>query len=39
MDFSLLIPSQRRPAMLVQTYVNYVKECALKQIDPRHLIP
>jgi hypothetical protein len=38
MDFTVLTPSRRRPAMLVRTYVQYVREHALKQIDPRHVI-
>jgi DNA-binding transcriptional LysR family regulator len=38
MDFTALTPSQRRPAMLVQAYVQYVRECALQQLDPRDVI-
>lgn len=38
MDFTVLTPIQRRPAMLVQTYVQYVREYALKQLDPRHVV-
>ncbi|HSV81555.1 MAG TPA: LysR substrate-binding domain-containing protein [Ramlibacter sp.] len=37
MDFTALTPFQRRPAMLVQAYVQFVRECALKQLDPRHV--
>jgi DNA-binding transcriptional LysR family regulator len=38
MDFTVLVPAQRRPAMLVQTYVQYVREEALARLDPRHVI-
>ncbi|MFN6995291.1 MAG: LysR substrate-binding domain-containing protein [Aquincola tertiaricarbonis] len=38
MDFTVLTPIQRRPAMLVQTYVQYVREYALKQLDPRCVV-
>jgi DNA-binding transcriptional LysR family regulator len=38
MDFTVLTPIQRRPAMLVQTYVQYVREYALKHLDPQHVI-
>lgn len=37
MDFTVLTPLQRRPAMLADAYVQYVRECALKQLDPRHV--
>lgn len=39
MDFTVLTPMQRRPAMLVQTYVQYVRECMLKQLDPHAAVP
>jgi DNA-binding transcriptional LysR family regulator len=38
MDFTVLTPLQRRPAMLADAYVQYVRECALKQLDPRHVV-
>jgi hypothetical protein len=37
MDFTVLLPIQRRPAMLVQAYVKYVREQALAQLGPAHL--
>jgi DNA-binding transcriptional LysR family regulator len=39
MDFTVLTPVQRRPAMLVQTYVKFVRDQALAQLDPLHVIP
>lgn len=39
MDFTVLTPMQRRPAMLVQAYVQYVRECMLKQLDSRAIAP
>lgn len=38
MDFAVLTPIQRRPAMLAQAYVQYVREAALRQLDPRHVV-
>jgi DNA-binding transcriptional LysR family regulator len=38
MDFTVLTPLQRRPAMLADAYVQYVRQCALKQLDPRHVV-
>jgi DNA-binding transcriptional LysR family regulator len=37
MDFTVLTPLQRRPAMLADAYVQYVRQCALEQLDPRHV--
>jgi DNA-binding transcriptional LysR family regulator len=38
MDFTVLTPLQRRPALLADAYVQYVRQCALEQLDPRHVV-
>lgn len=38
MDFTVLTPIQKRPALMVQTFVQHVRDFALQQIDPQHVI-
>lgn len=38
MDFTVLVPAQRRPAALLQAYVDYVREDALRQLNPRDVV-
>jgi DNA-binding transcriptional LysR family regulator len=37
-DFTVLTPMQRRPAMLVQTYVQHVREMLVRELDPQHVV-
>jgi hypothetical protein len=38
MDFTVLTQIQRRPAMLVQSCVKYLRERVLARLDPAHVV-
>ena len=38
LDFTVLMPPQRRPPMLAHTYVDFVRSHVLAQLDPEDLL-